>query len=50
MAFATLGCGARSPIRIDDASSIGTSYPGFAAALAGLGVRVERDGKEVKAS
>lgn len=36
MAFAVAGLHAREPIGIDDMSSIATSFPGFAAALAGL--------------
>jgi 3-phosphoshikimate 1-carboxyvinyltransferase len=41
MAFAALGTRAAGPVTIDDASSIATSYPGFVAALAALGGRVE---------
>ncbi|MBI5709631.1 MAG: 3-phosphoshikimate 1-carboxyvinyltransferase [Candidatus Eisenbacteria bacterium] len=41
MAFAVLGTCAQAPVTVDDASSIPTSYPGFVAALAALGGRVE---------
>ena len=41
MAFAVLGTRAAGPIAIDDASSIATSYPGFADALTALGGRME---------
>jgi 3-phosphoshikimate 1-carboxyvinyltransferase len=41
MAFAVLGTRAAGPITMDDASSIATSYPGFAEALVALRGRVE---------
>ena len=41
MAFAVVGTRARGPIVIDDASSVATSYPGFAGALAALRGQVE---------
>ena len=41
MAFATLGTRAAGPITVDDASSIATSYPGFAEALTSLRGQVE---------
>jgi 3-phosphoshikimate 1-carboxyvinyltransferase len=41
MAFATLGTRAAGPVTVDDASSIATSYPGFAAALTALQGLVE---------
>jgi 3-phosphoshikimate 1-carboxyvinyltransferase len=43
MAFAVLGCGARAPVEIDDASSIATSYPGFLDTLAALGGVIESE-------
>ncbi|MBI1798107.1 MAG: 3-phosphoshikimate 1-carboxyvinyltransferase [Candidatus Eisenbacteria bacterium] len=43
MAFAALASRAASPVTIDDAASIATSYPGFAGALAALGARVETE-------
>lgn len=39
MAFAVLGTRAASPVRIDDAASIATSYPGFVSTLIALGGR-----------
>jgi 3-phosphoshikimate 1-carboxyvinyltransferase len=41
MAFAVLGTRALSPITIDDASSVATSFPGFVDALVTLGGGVE---------
>jgi len=41
MAFAALGTLADAPVGIDDASSIATSYPAFAADLAALGGSVQ---------
>ena len=41
MAFATLGTRASGPVTVDDASSIATSYPGFAEALTSLRGQVE---------
>ncbi len=40
MAFLVLGLAARAPVRIDDGETIQTSFPGFAAALNGLGAEV----------
>ncbi len=37
MAFLVLGLACRSPVRIDDASPIATSFPGFVALMNGLG-------------
>jgi 3-phosphoshikimate 1-carboxyvinyltransferase len=37
MAFLTLGLGADEPITVDDVSMIGTSFPGFAGLMTGLG-------------
>jgi 3-phosphoshikimate 1-carboxyvinyltransferase len=45
MAFAVLGTRASGAIAIDDASSIPTSYPGFAEALAALGGRIDTAGE-----
>jgi 3-phosphoshikimate 1-carboxyvinyltransferase len=44
MAFAALGGRASGPIEVDDASSIATSFPGFAATFAALGGRVRGAG------
>jgi 3-phosphoshikimate 1-carboxyvinyltransferase len=41
MAFAVLGTLADGPVTVDDAASIATSYPGFAADLAALGGAVQ---------
>jgi 3-phosphoshikimate 1-carboxyvinyltransferase len=41
MAFLVLGLGAASPIAIDDAETIDTSFPGFAALMRGLGAEIE---------
>ncbi|MEX2453361.1 MAG: 3-phosphoshikimate 1-carboxyvinyltransferase [Rhodospirillaceae bacterium] len=40
MAFLVLGFGAREPVRIDDASAIGTSFPGFVELMNGIGGRI----------
>jgi 3-phosphoshikimate 1-carboxyvinyltransferase len=40
MAFLVLGLAARRPVRIDDAATIATSFPGFAEAMNGLGARI----------
>jgi 3-phosphoshikimate 1-carboxyvinyltransferase len=44
MAFAVLGVNARDAVTIDDAASIATSYPRFAADLAALGAVVQTEG------
>ena len=46
MAFLALGQGARTPVHVDDARAIGTSFPGFSELLVSLGGRIEpaRDG------
>lgn len=44
MAFAALGTLAAGPIEVDDASSIATSFPGFADTLSALGGRVRAAG------
>jgi 3-phosphoshikimate 1-carboxyvinyltransferase len=41
MSALVLGLAARAPVAVDDAAPIATSYPGFAAAIAGLGGRLE---------
>lgn len=41
MAFAALGARSESPVRLDDAACIRTSFPGFLQVLSALGVRVE---------
>jgi 3-phosphoshikimate 1-carboxyvinyltransferase len=41
MAFAVAGLAAAAPIRILDCANVDTSYPGFAAAVAGVGGRIE---------
>lgn len=40
MAFLTLGLASERPIGIDDDSSIGTSFPGFAETMRGLGAAI----------
>lgn len=40
MAFATIGTLAREPVTVEDTAAIGTSYPGFVAALVALGADV----------
>jgi 3-phosphoshikimate 1-carboxyvinyltransferase len=40
MAFLVLGLAARRPVRIDDADTIATSFPGFVEAMNGLGARI----------
>jgi 3-phosphoshikimate 1-carboxyvinyltransferase len=41
MAFLVLGMAAREAVRIDDASPIDTSFPGFVPLMNGLGARIE---------
>lgn len=43
MSFLVLGLAAERPVIIDDGSPIDTSFPGFAALLAGLGARLEAE-------
>ncbi len=40
MSFLCLGLAAKAPITIDDAATIGTSFPGFIALMRGLGARL----------
>jgi 3-phosphoshikimate 1-carboxyvinyltransferase len=40
MAFLVLGLAAQKPVRIDDADTISTSFPGFVALMNGLGARI----------
>jgi 3-phosphoshikimate 1-carboxyvinyltransferase len=40
MAFLVLGLGARAPVAIDDATTIDTSFPGFAGLMRGLGADI----------
>ncbi len=40
MSFLVLGMATRSPVAIDDAQPIDTSFPGFAALMNGLGASV----------
>ena len=40
MAFLVLGCGSEAPLTIDDADSIGTSFPGFVDLMNGIGARI----------
>ena len=40
MSFLVLGLAAREPVAVDDGSPIDTSFPGFAALMAGLGARI----------
>lgn len=49
MAFAMAGLRAASPIRIDDCANVNTSFPGFSASAAGVGLRItELRGSEPK--
>lgn len=41
MSMLVLGLATRSPVSVDSASAIATSFPGFAEAMAGLGASVE---------
>ena len=41
MAFLVLGLGAREPVTVDRAEMIATSFPGFVAAMRGIGARIE---------
>lgn len=41
MAFLVMGLGTRKPVRIDDASPIATSFPGFIELMRGLGAGIE---------
>jgi len=41
MAFLTLGLGAQVPVNVDRAEMIATSFPGFVAAMRGIGARIE---------
>ncbi len=45
MAFLVLGLAARAPVRIDDARTIETSFPGFAALMVGLGADIAGEGE-----
>lgn len=41
MSFLVLGLGAKEPVTVDDADMIGTSFPGFADLMRGLGADIE---------
>jgi len=41
MAFVVLGLGARAAVSVDRAEMIATSFPGFVAAMRGIGARIE---------
>jgi len=41
MSFLVLGMAARSPVSVDEAGMIATSFPGFSALMASLGARLE---------
>ena len=41
MAFLVLGLGAQGPVSVDRAEMIATSFPGFVAAMRGIGARIE---------
>ncbi len=43
MSFLVLGLAAERPVVIDDGRPIDTSFPGFAALMAGLGARLEAE-------
>jgi 3-phosphoshikimate 1-carboxyvinyltransferase len=42
MAFLVLGLAARQPTRLDDGTTIGTSFPGFVELMNGLGAKIAR--------
>lgn len=42
MAFLVLGLAARKPVTVDDGTAIATSFPDFAAIMAGLGADIDR--------
>jgi 3-phosphoshikimate 1-carboxyvinyltransferase len=44
MAFLVLGLASRVPVRIDDATPIATSFPGFIGLIGGLGGTITEDG------
>lgn len=44
MSFICLGLAARSPVSVDDTSSISTSFPGFSELMAGLGAEFQQCG------
>jgi 3-phosphoshikimate 1-carboxyvinyltransferase len=44
MAFLALGLGARGPVSVDRAEMIATSFPGFVAAMRGIGARIGESG------
>lgn len=41
MSFLVLGCASETPVAIDDAQAIATSFPGFADLMNGLGANIE---------
>lgn len=41
MAFLVFGCASQRPVEVDDAGPIGTSFPGFADLMNGIGARIE---------
>lgn len=41
MAYLVLGLGSEKPVEIDDATAIGTSFPGFLKLMRGLGAKIE---------
>ena len=42
MSFLTLGMVSKSPIIVEDVSTIATSFPGFAALMNHAGAKIER--------
>jgi 3-phosphoshikimate 1-carboxyvinyltransferase len=44
MAFLVLGLAANEPVRVDDATPIATSFPGFIELIKGLGGRIGEEG------
>ena len=41
MAYLVLGLGSEKPVEIDDATAIGTSFPGFLELMRGLGAKID---------
>jgi 3-phosphoshikimate 1-carboxyvinyltransferase len=44
MAFLVLGLGSRAPVSVDRGEMIATSFPGFVAAMKGIGAQIKEDG------
>jgi 3-phosphoshikimate 1-carboxyvinyltransferase len=48
MSFLVLGLGAQTPITVDDASPIDTSFPGFCNLMGSLGVQFHSTGEHTQ--